>query len=257
MTVRAKVAAGFQANRPALTSYLTRLVVRGDIAEELVQQAAVRALEQSRLPDDPAELRAWLFRVATNLAIDHLRRHGTWREGVLERTRTRAEADPEFLEGSRLLAGSVESKAIARDHLIMCFACTLRNLAPQESAALLLKEVYEFTVEEVAELMDASFGQAKAWIQAARAGLSARYAATCALVTQQGACFQCVELDHALQANQGDPLAGTARDLDARLVVLRTRRDAPLGPLHQTMLRHVDEALAEGISPPRPLSPAS
>lgn len=257
MNVRTRLAEGFSANRRALTTYLTRLVVRAEIAEELVQQAAVRALEQAHLPDDPAELRAWLFRVATNLAIDHLRRHATWREGLLDATRSRAVADAGFVAESRLLTGSAEMKTIARDHLVVCFACTLRNLAPEESAALLLKEVHDFTVEEVAGVMGASFGQAKGWIQAARAELTARYAASCALVTQQGACFQCVELDHFFHAEQGDPLGGTARDLDARLTVLRAQREATLGPWHRQMMRLVDEVLDESVAPPIRKDPPS
>ena len=94
-------------------------------------------------------------------------------------------------------------------------------------------------------MMESTFGQAKAWIQSARAKLTARYATTCALVSQQGACFQCVALDQLFKANQGDPLAGTPRDLDARLVVLRAHKATELGPWHKQMLRLVDEVLTE------------
>ena len=246
--VRARLAAGFQAHRRDLAGYVTRLVAREDVAEELVQQAAVRALEQDALPESPQELRAWLFRVATNLAVDYLRKHGTWRETVLDDTRQRAEASAGFVAESRLLAGSAEMKAIAKDHLAVCFACTLRNLSAEESAALLLKEVHDFTVEEVARVMGATFGQVKGWIQSARAALRAKYDATCALVTQQGACFQCVELDSFFQAGRGDPLAGTARDVDARLAIVKDRRAAPLGPWHRQMMKLVGEVLDEGGS---------
>ncbi|APR88145.1 RNA polymerase sigma-70 factor, ECF subfamily protein [Minicystis rosea] len=245
-TPHERVAEAFAAHRRALTTYLTRMVVREDLAEELVQEAAIRALEAEALPETPGELRAWLFRVATNLALDHLRRHSTWRETVLVDTKARAHVDVEFLATSTALRGSPETRSIAREHLAVCFACTLRSLEPHESAALLLKEVYDFTVEEVAKVMDASFGQAKAWIQSARARLTAKYAASCALVTQAGVCFQCVELDRFFGGNQGDPLAGTARDLDARLVVLRTKREASLGPWHRAMMRLVDEVVKEG-----------
>lgn len=248
MTTREQVAATFQANRKMLAGYLTRLVVREDIAEELVQQAAVRALEQETLPADAGEMRTWFFRVATNLALDHLRKHSTWREGVLGETRGRAEDDAGFVAESRLLAGSPEMKTIAKDHLAVGFACTLRNLRHEESAALLLKEVYDFTVEEVARVMGASFGQAKAWIQSARAQLKAKYDASCALVAQEGVCFQCVELDRFFQADQGDPLAGTERDVKARLVVVRERREAPLGPWHRQMMRLVEDVLDDGPS---------
>lgn len=242
---RDRVAEGFRAHRRALTGFATKMVVREDVAEELVQQAAVRALEQPALPDDPGALRGWLFRVVTNLALDHLRKHANWREQVLDDARTAAIADAAFVAETRLLAGSPEAKSIAKDHLAVCFSCTLRNLRPEESAALLLKEIYDFTVDEVASMMEATFGQAKGWIQAARAKLEARYAASCALVAQQGACFQCVELDGFMRAEQGDPLAGTARGLDARLSVVRARGDAPLGPWHRQMMRLVDEVLGE------------
>jgi RNA polymerase sigma-70 factor (ECF subfamily) len=246
MTARERVAATFQSNRKMLAGYLTRLVAREDIAEELVQQAAVRALEQESLPEDTAEMRLWFYRVATNLALDHLRKHSTWREGVLGETRGTAEADAGFVAESRLLAGSPEMKTIAKDHLAVCFACTLRNLRHEESAALLLKEVYDFTVDEVARVMDATFGQVKAWIQSARAQLKAKYDTSCALVAQEGVCFQCVELDKFFGADRGDPLGGTDRDVAARLVIVRERRDAPLGPWHRQMMRLVEELLDDG-----------
>jgi DNA-directed RNA polymerase specialized sigma24 family protein len=53
MTVREQVAAAFQAHRLTLTGYLTRMLVREDVAEDLAQQALVRALEQSSLPEEP------------------------------------------------------------------------------------------------------------------------------------------------------------------------------------------------------------
>jgi RNA polymerase sigma-70 factor, ECF subfamily len=246
MTTRERVAATFQSNRKMLAGYLARLVVREDIAEELVQQAAVRALEQESLPDDAAEMRMWFFRVATNLALDHLRKHSTWREGVLGETRGMAEADAGFVAESRLLAGSPEMKTIAKDHLAVCFACTLRNLRHEESAALLLKEVYDFTVDDVARVMGATFGQAKAWIQSGRAQLKAKYDTSCALVAQEGVCFQCVELDRFFAADRGDPLAGTDRDVAARLLIVRERRDVPLGPWHRQMMRLIEELLDDG-----------
>ncbi len=47
------------------------------------------------------------------------------------------------------------------------------------------------------------------------------------------------------EAGQGDPLAGTGRDLDARLAVLRERPEAPLGCWHRRMMQLVDEVLEE------------
>lgn len=236
----------YERHHRELVTYATRLVVREAIAEELVQEAALRLLQDKQLPPDESQIRAWLFRVVTNLAIDHLRRHSTWKELVLVDTRERAVADPAFVAESRQMRGSPELTAIAREHLAVCFACTLRNLPPQQAAALLLKEVYSFSTAETAEALEATAIQVKNWLQQARRTLEDRYAHTCALVTKQGVCHQCVELDGFFNGQSRDPLDGTARDLDARLAILRETREAALGPWHKRMLRLVDEVLSGG-----------
>lgn len=234
----------YDRHRRELVTYATRLVVREAIAEELVQDAALRLLQDERLPPDEGQVRAWLFRIVTNLAIDHLRKHSTWKELVLIDTRERAVADPEFFAQSHEMRGSPEMQAIAREHLAVCFTCTLRNLPPQQAAALLLKEVYGFSTAEAAEALEATVVQVKNWIQQARRTLEERYAHTCALVTKQGVCHQCVELDGFFNGQSRDPLNGTARDVDARLAILRETRKAALGPWHKRMLRLVDEVLS-------------
>ena len=238
----------YERHRRELVNYATRLVVRADIAEEIVQEAAVRLLQDRRLPDDESQVRPWLFRVVSNLAIDHLRRHSTWRELVLIDARERAVANRDFVAESESMRGSPEHAAIAREHLAVCFACTLRNLPPQQAAALLLKEVYDFSTVETAEALEATAIQVKNWIQRARRTLEERYAHTCALVTKQGVCYQCVELDGFFNGQTRDPLGGTSRKLDARLAILRETRTAALGPWHTRMLRLVDDVLGSGSS---------
>lgn len=239
-------AAAYQLHRRELTAYATRLVVRPEVAEELVQDAAVRLLGSEFVPTEPAEVRAWLFKVVTNLAIDHLRRHSTWRELVLVDTKARCERDEAFIAASRSMRGSPEQKTIAREHLMVCFSCTLRNLAPFEAAALLLREVYGFSTRETASNLDATEVQVKNWLQQARRTLEARYARTCALVTKEGVCHQCVELDRFFNASERDPLDGTARDVEARLAIVRREREAALGPWHRQMLRILDDVISDG-----------
>ena len=41
-----------------------------------------------------------------------------------------------------------EMAAIAREHLAVCLVCTLRNLLPQQAAALLLREVHGLPIAE-------------------------------------------------------------------------------------------------------------
>lgn len=146
----------YERHRRELGTYATRMVWREDIAEELVQEAAVRLLRDEHLPDDDPQIRAWLFRVVTNLAIDHLRRHSTWKEMVLLDIRDRAEADSTYVAESLTLRGSSVMAAIAREHLAVCFARTLRNLPPQQAAALLLRDVHGFSIAEAAAALEAT-----------------------------------------------------------------------------------------------------
>lgn len=228
--------------RPELIGYLSRLVVRPHVAEELAQTALLRLLENSGSAPEHAEgIRAWLFRVATNLAIDELRRHSTWREASVIDLRAAAEASPDFRAKSEALIGTPETKAIAREHLAVCFACVLRNLPERKAAALLLKEVHGFTLAETASMIEAGSGQTKNWLQEARAHMHARYQNTCALIAKQGVCHQCVELDGYFVARTGNPIAAAGDHIDGRLQVLRELRDQPLGSWHRMLLGLLDD----------------
>jgi RNA polymerase sigma-70 factor (ECF subfamily) len=240
------VTAEFDQLRPQIRSYLARLVVRPEVAEELGQDVFVRAWQSlDSLPTTTNGRRAWLFRVASNAAIDELRRHGRWRESLLLDARTEAEHDPVFTQLSSGMRSTPETEAIAYEHLAVCFCCVLRNVPEQQAAALLLKEVYQFSTEEVAGILDASFGQAKNWLQSARLAMETKYAETCALITKNGVCNQCVELGVYFNGVARDPLAETPRTLDARLAILRRLTDQPTNRWHRELIALIDRTFGE------------
>lgn len=244
MTNRETLAAGWSAARRELTTFAQRVVLRPDIAEELVQEAALRLLEASPRPEGD-HVRPWLFRVVANLAVDHVRRHSTRRERVMADAKDAAVADPVFMDAMEAGRGDEEHRAIAREHLAICFACTLRAFPVERAVALLLVEVFGFSVREAAAMLDVPPTRAKSWIQSTRAGLKDRYAATCALVSKTGVCHECVELAGYFNGRGDDPLARTPRDIPARLVVLRDLRGTDLGPWHTRLMGVVDGVLQQ------------
>lgn len=235
----------WEACRPQLIAYAARMVAQRSVAEELTQEAGMRLLGAGTAVQGDAELRAWLFKVVTNLALDHLKRHSTWRELSISGIRATAERDAAFVADSVAMRGSPELQAIAREHLAVCFGCTLRNLAPRQAACLLLKEVYGLTVQETADAVDCSFAQVKNWLQDGRATLERIYARTCALVHQEGVCHQCTELDGFFNGHARNPLAGTAGDIGARLTMLRDHRDFAGGPWHRRLFDLVQDTFGE------------
>ena len=237
-----RLAAIWNAIRPELLGYLRRLVVRAELAEDVCQTTYVKALEAlERAPKVPEETRAWLFRIATNTALDELRRHSSWRESTLFELRERAEADPHFVRLSQEFIGTPETKAIAREHLAVCFACVLRSFPQHKAAALLLKEVHDFPLDEIARWLEATPVQVKNWLQETRREMERRYEGTCALVSKRGVCHQCVELDGFFHAAAGAPLSPGQSSLDARLAVLRELRTSARSPWHDLMLELLDD----------------
>jgi len=58
---------------PRLVAFARTIVGDLDLARDLVQEAAARALAAHRVPDDAPAYRAWMFRIVRNAALDELR----------------------------------------------------------------------------------------------------------------------------------------------------------------------------------------
>src|SRR5713101_344053 len=67
-------------NLDALYSTAKRLTGRADLAEDLVQETARKALEAIPALKDERNTRAWLFRILLNGLRDHVRRKKLWAE---------------------------------------------------------------------------------------------------------------------------------------------------------------------------------
>jgi RNA polymerase sigma-70 factor, ECF subfamily len=64
----------FAVHQPGLVRYLSRAVGHPDTARDLTQDVFIRVVAAERLPGTDGERRAWIFRIARNLAIDYRRR---------------------------------------------------------------------------------------------------------------------------------------------------------------------------------------
>jgi RNA polymerase sigma-70 factor (ECF subfamily) len=111
-----------------LYRYLLRLVHDSAAAEDLFQQTWLRVVQNIRRYDPRRSFEAWLFSVAHNLAIDHLRRRQP--ESLDEPAASREEvaaADPDALERllARERAGLLEA-AVAELPAVYREALTLR-----------------------------------------------------------------------------------------------------------------------------------
>jgi RNA polymerase sigma-70 factor, ECF subfamily len=65
----------YESHRAALLRYAARLAGDASLAEDVTQEIFVRLWKEMTTVGEPANTRAWLYRVATNLVIDRGHRH--------------------------------------------------------------------------------------------------------------------------------------------------------------------------------------
>jgi RNA polymerase sigma-70 factor (ECF subfamily) len=143
--------------RPGLHAYCRRLT--GDLfdAEDLVQDTLLRAFGHWGVTyPGIRNPRAFLVRTATNVWIDTLRRRDGERRAAIP--------EPDSAPGADV---AVERSARVRgagDRL-------LQRLSPQEQAAVVLKEIFDMTLAEIAVLLATTPGAVKAALHRGRARL--------------------------------------------------------------------------------------
>ena len=127
--------------RPDLHRYCRALIGSVWDAEDLVQDTLLRAFAKlgdiSLRIDNP---KAYLFRIASNLWVDHCRRTA------------------EVMPADRSMASNPEQSMEIRDAAKQL----LLRLSPQERAAVVLKDVFDFRLEEIATILQTTVGAIKA-----------------------------------------------------------------------------------------------
>jgi RNA polymerase sigma factor (sigma-70 family) len=131
--------------RADLHRYCARMVGSVADGEDIVQDTLSRAYyELSGLRALPA-LRAWLFRIAHNRALDHLRRPG--REGT-ERV--------EDLGDTLMDDAANPDVEQSREEAVQTAISRFLELVPLQRSCVILKDVLGYSLDEIAALLDAS-----------------------------------------------------------------------------------------------------
>lgn len=142
--------------RPALHRYCARMTGSVMDGEDVVQEALFEAYRKLDHYDESRPLKPWLFRIAHNRCVDLLRHRGVRDEAEA------IAAVPDFMLPSEPAAMGI-GRAV--EHLVLV-------LPPKERACLLLKDVFDYSLEEIAELVDSTVGGVKAALSRGRAKLT-------------------------------------------------------------------------------------
>ena len=136
----------FRTRAGEMVAWLTRAFGSAhlDLAEEVVQDALIRALQQwpfSGVPDNPS---GWLYRVARNQALDVLRRDASFRDRA-------GEVAFDIVRSAELRQDAERHRAAIRDdELRLVFLCCHPALSEEARVALSLKTAGGFSTAEIA-----------------------------------------------------------------------------------------------------------
>jgi RNA polymerase sigma-70 factor (ECF subfamily) len=191
--------------RKPLFGYIYRMVNLRQDAEDLLQDVFIRVLEDIRSYRGEARFKSWLFGIATHACLDHLRKRKRWRVEAQLIGEREATANPENIVHLRALMAQPGFTYETREHIAFCFSCIARTLEPEEQAAVMLKEVLEFTNQEAAAILRLSEPVFRHRLSDARAKMTEAFDGLCALINKAGVCYQCRGLREIAPENHRGP----------------------------------------------------
>jgi RNA polymerase sigma-70 factor (ECF subfamily) len=171
-------------HRASLRLHCYRMLGSSHDSDDMVQETLLRAYRSRDSLEEPAAVRGWLYRIATNVCLNELERRprrmrGPERgpAGDPEHQLPEATAEAEWLEPipSAWLGGTDPALAYtAKESVALAFIAALQVLTPPQRAVLLLRDVVGLSAEETARALETSVSAANSTLHRARAALEAR-----------------------------------------------------------------------------------
>ena len=166
-------------HRRELHLHCYRMVGSFTEAEDLVQETLLKAWRRRGDVSDGDNVRAWLYKIATNSCLDHIK---AARRRVPSLASFR---DVPWLEPypDRLLAQAAppgeepHAQAVERETIALTFLAVVQLLPPRQRAAVILRDVLDWPVPEIADVLDLTTAAVNSALQRGRATLRSHYPA--------------------------------------------------------------------------------
>ena len=158
-------------HRRELHVHCYRMLASFDEAEDAVQETFLHAWRSRATFDGSSLLRAWLYRIATNVCLDLLRKRSR------RVTTTNSMAEVPWLQPypDRLLDeiapsdDEPDARVVDRETIELAFLAALQVLPPRQRAALIARDVLGWPAGDTAALLETSVAATNSALQRARA----------------------------------------------------------------------------------------
>ena len=151
-----------------LFSLLYRMVRDRELAEDLAQETFIKALNAIESYRSEYKFSSWIFKIANNTAIDHLRRREL---DTLSLEGSPHAETPEAVEATALQIGDRQESpldAVEARELGGQIEQAIAQLRPEYRSCILLRHVEGRAYEEIAEILNLPLGTVKTYIHRAR-----------------------------------------------------------------------------------------
>ena len=158
-------------HRRELHVHCYRMLASFDEAEDAVQETFLRAWRSRDSFDGGSQFRAWLYRIATNVCLDMLRRSSR-RLTTLHNFSEVGWLQPypdELLDEIAPTDDQPDAVIVERETIELAFLAALQVLPPRQRAALIARDVLGWPAIETATLLETSVPAANSALQRARA----------------------------------------------------------------------------------------
>jgi len=186
-----------------LKSYLYRLLTDRNDVDDLAHDTFIRAFDKISTFNQDSSLKTWVFKIATNLAYEHLRKLKRWPADAQDQGASLAIGTGEIQQSFRIVHQTSNAGAYdMKEHIDFCFTCISKTLPIENQVALILKDIYEFQVKEICLILDKTEGVVKHLLNFSRDTMTSIFDNRCALVNKNGVCDQCSQLNGIFNPKQ-------------------------------------------------------
>ncbi|MBZ4190558.1 RNA polymerase sigma factor [Niabella beijingensis] len=224
-----------------LKSYLYRLLTDRDDVDDLTHDTFIKAFTKISSFNQDSSLKTWVFKIATNLAYDHLRKLKRWQADAQDRAADLAISSEEIRQVFWMVHDTSPAGAYEmREHIDYCFTCISKTLPIENQVALILKNIYDFQIKEIGLILDKTEGVIKHLLNDARNTMTDIFEHRCALINQKGICHQCSHINEIFNPKQNQQVELMKLELvkaskkynREQLFTLRTLLVKAIDPLH-------------------------